>query len=400
MATRADNKDGSCREVLTGRHKGKWRVQYTVEDEFGRPHRLSRLFGKQTEGKDFLRGLLRGEKVIAAQKARELTLGAWFDWLADHDWPEDLAERTIGDRQSRFRKYARPIFGEVGLTRIDPMQVRTFYKKLRSEGVGQPTILAIKRDLVRVFNQAITPYQRVPMTFANPFRLTLQAAPPREAVALTPDQARKALSQDLNIERRAMLAIFLLGGVRLSEQMALTTGQILFDQDLIFIDRSIKFGKNAHQTVGLPKGDKKRLIVMCSTLKRMLEELTQGKESDALLWPSATENKARMKKLVYATWRTILKDAELPLGMTPHDCRLTHINWIEKLMPTVSTTTLKEHVGHALQGVTEVNYTRPITPAQQLLRDEIERVAGLVVKAEQNHDSAPASEESLQAERK
>ncbi len=53
--------------------------------------------------------------------------------------------------------------------------------------------------------------------------------------------------------------------------------------------------------------------------------------------------------------------------MSPHDCRLSHINWIEKLMPDVSPTTLKEHVGHAAVGVTEVNYTRPLTSAQEVL---------------------------------
>jgi hypothetical protein len=60
--------------------------------------------------------------------------------------------------------------------------------------------------------------------------------------------------------------------------------------------------------------------------------------------------------------------------MTPRDCRLTHINWIEKLLPEVSPTTLKEHVGHAAEGVTQVNYTRPITPAQEILRAGIERL--------------------------
>jgi integrase len=83
-----------------------------------------------------------------------------------------------------------------------------------------------------------------------------------------------------------------------------------------------------------------------------------------------------MKKLVYATWRTIVKDAKLPPDMSPHDCRLTHINWIEKLIPEVSRTTLKEHVGHAADGVTETNYTRPLSTAQSGLRDALERVVG------------------------
>ncbi|MBS1702936.1 MAG: hypothetical protein JST12_14825 [Armatimonadetes bacterium] len=83
-----------------------------------------------------------------------------------------------------------------------------------------------------------------------------------------------------------------------------------------------------------------------------------------------------MKKQVYEIWKTILTDAELPSDMSPHDCRLTHINIVEKLMPEVSTTTWKEHVGHAASGVSEIHYTRPLTPAQAILRDSLDRILG------------------------
>ena len=82
-----------------------------------------------------------------------------------------------------------------------------------------------------------------------------------------------------------------------------------------------------------------------------------------------------MKKRTYDVWKGILKKTGLPSDMSPHDCRLSHINWIEKLLPEVSATTLKEHVGHASgQTVTEINYTRPLSPAQDILRSGIERL--------------------------
>lgn len=278
------------------------------------------------------------------------------------------------------------------------MRVFEFYKQLREKGVGAATVLEIKRDLVRVFNQAISPYRKV--SLANPFKLTVKAPPIRDAVALTPEQAKKALaSEKLDPERRAMLGIFLLAGLRLGEQMALTRDQLLFDEDLIFIDKAVQRGKNGAQIVGLPKGRKKRLAVMCPTLKQLLQEIAIGIEPDQVVWSAAWENKPRMQALVYATWRTVLKDAGLPTEMTPHDSRLTHINWIEKLMPEVSSTTLKEHVGHAGEGVTQVNYTRPITSSQKILRDGIEQVAGLTKPSGQTRDTARRETRTLQAER-
>lgn len=375
MATRADNNDGSCREVLTGRHAGKWRVQYTHMTPTGRKQRLSRLFDTRTDAKDFLRGLHRGAKIEAARQTRELTLGEWFSWLAENDWPENLADVTIMQRKRRFAKYVGKHFGNTPMSKIDPLRVRAFYKELRDKGASESLVLSVKGDLVRAFNQAIIPYQRLPMTLANPFRLPLPQPRPRDAVALTPDEVCKALARDqLDPSRRAMLAIFLLAGVRLGEMMGMTRGQLRFGSDLIVIDRAVQVAYGGLQTIGLPKKGKTRDAVMCRKLKEILMEFACEREDDEYLWPAASENKPRMKKLVYATWRTILKDAKLPQNMSPHDCRLTHINIIEKLMADVSLTTLKEHVGHSASGVTEANYTRPLSSAQTVLRNALDRV--------------------------
>jgi len=378
VAKRADNKDGSCREILSGKLAGKWRVQYAYEDEFGLKHRISRVFPTKTEGKDFLRDLRHGAKVESAQKKKELTLGGWFDWLAANDWPESLDEKTISNRLGRFNKHVRKRFGGVPLTKIDPLVVRAFYRDLRESGVGDATVHAIKANLVRVFNQAVSPYRRVPMSHANPFQLTIQAPALRDAVAITPEQARKALAcEALTTKERAMLGAFLYAGLRLGEQMALTRSQLLFDQSLIVVDRAVKLDKKGGQSVGLPKGDKKRVAVMCPTLKALLCELASDLDPADHLWPAEKKNEPRMKRSVYRTWASVLKKTGLPADMSPHDCRLSHINWIEKLLPEVSPTTLKEHVGHASGGtVTEINYTRPLSPAQDILRAGLERLAG------------------------
>lgn len=146
MAKRADDKDGSCKEILTGKLAGKWCVQFTYVDEFFRKQRISRVFPTKTAAKDFLKSLLHGAKVESAQEKKALTLAGWFDWLAEHDWPETLDEKTIGFRTGRFNNHVRDIFGAVPLTKIDSLQVRTFYKNLRNNGVGHATIIAIKAD--------------------------------------------------------------------------------------------------------------------------------------------------------------------------------------------------------------------------------------------------------------
>jgi integrase len=109
------------------------------------------------------------------------------------------------------------------------------------------------------------------MSVANPFRLPVAQPGPRDAVALTPDEVRKALAQPkLDPSRRAMLGLYLLAGPHLGEHMAITSGQIRLKDDLIVVDRAVRVEFGGKQTVGLPKGGKTRNAVMCRTLKDLL----------------------------------------------------------------------------------------------------------------------------------
>ncbi|CAN5599093.1 hypothetical protein BH11ARM2_BH11ARM2_28790 [soil metagenome] len=311
-------------------------MQFTQEDEYRRKSRLSRIFPTKTDGKAFLHGLRRGARIEVARKERVLTLGAWFDWLAQNDWPESLDEKTVAARLGRFDRHVRPVLGGFPLAKIDPLLVRSFYRELRDGGVGEATVHAVKANLVRAYNQAVTPYGRVPMTQANQFRLTLRSAGLREAVALTPERARYAVAcPDLTPKERAMLAAYLYAGLRLSEQMALSREQLGFDQGLIAVDRSVKLDPRDSQSIGLPKGNKKRLAVMCPSLAEILRPVCQGLGPDGLLWPAESANKPKMKKRTYDVWKAIIGKTGLPSEMSPHDCRLTHVNWIEKLLPDV-----------------------------------------------------------------
>ncbi len=375
MRPKQDHGEGSCRQIQTGKHIGKWRVQHYVTLHGGVQKRLSRVFANQRDAKEFLRSLKRDTAVIKHRGAKEATFGDWIEWLIENDWPNTLDPKTLRDRVSRYRRYASEHWGNVPLSQIDPIDVHSYYKALQERGVGQHTCIAIKVILVRAFNQAITPYRRVPPLTNNPFCLDMKNPERRHAIALTPQEAQKALaSPKLDNSRRALLGVFLLAGLRLGEAMALSRRQLDMENRRIIIDQAVHVDSSGSQTIGLPKGGKVRVSVMCDTLYNLLLPLTEELASDDFLWSAATENKARMKNLTYATWRRIRVEAKLPSQMSPHDCRLTHINWIEKLCPTVSTTTLKEHVGHSAIGVTEVNYTRPLLPAEENLRVSLDQL--------------------------
>lgn len=406
--SKALNGEGSVKKVKSGKHAGKWRVQisYVLNNELVKVDKIrTELYGEggakelYDEHKEIAKAAAKGEDLvvqIAEKKAKVgLTVGQWFDWLCEHDWRDEICGKTALNRKARFEKFVRSRWGSVPLAAIDAMAVKGFYKELvqaaderLAKGEAKPghaQILEMKRDLVRLYNLARMPYGRVPATIVNPFAVTLPkrgdgtaTVQARAGIIVMPEDAKKAmLAKDLDTERRAFLALLMLGGVRLGEAQAITKGQLHFDEGLIHIDRAIH-EENGRQWVGKPKKDKLRWVVMCPALAAILKAQVAGLADDELLFASTTDSRRwRTNKLTYATWRRIKKEAKLPAAMQTRDCRLSHNTWIEKLMLDVSKMTRYEHMGHAGEGVNEINYVRPLSPAQTVLRDAIEKVAGV-----------------------
>ncbi len=118
--------------------------------------------------------------------------------------------------------------------------------------------------------------------------------------------------------------------------------------------------------------------MICPTLKKILREVVADRGATEYVFPATTlENKWRTKKLSYSTWNVILKEARQPMDLDTHDLRLSHINWIKQMCSDIDDVTLKLHVGHEASGVTEVNYTRPLSEAEAKLAAAIEREFGI-----------------------
>lgn len=390
--------EGSIKQRKSGKLAGKWRAQWAYNDPVtGEYVAVDKTFASQTQAKDFLADLKAkvrtGQKIAEAGKKKALTLNAWFDELAGTKenkyqgrWSEDGGlPLTVSTRVSRYNSHVRKSFlGELPIKNIFADDVRDFYRELRNTGRSAATIKDVKSVLVKVVNDATETYEKLP-NLRNVFsKVKVETPPHREAVALSVEQARKAIAAQRTAKERAMLGLFLLAGLRLSEQMALCKEQIDFAKGVILIDRAVKLGPTGQQEVGLPKGKKARVVAMCPSLAELLCPLMDGGKRH--LFPAATLDQPRMKNLVYATWRKSKKNGNLPKEMVIKDCRLSHNNWIEKLMPMVSTSTRLEHMGHSTTGsdpqnkgigVNLANYTRLLNQAQEILRNELEKTLGL-----------------------
>lgn len=398
--------EGSIRKRLSGKLAGKWRVQWSYDDPMSNDlTTVDRTFPTQAEAARFLKELKArvhtGQKIEESNTKKALTLNAWFDDLAGTSesgyagrWSEDgMKLQTIAAKVSRYNSNVRHSeLGSLPVQFIDVDRARAFFRAMKEAGKSKATMKDVQAVLVKVMNDAIDTYEKFP-NLRNAFsKVKLETPEAREAIVVTPENAMKAIHKLETPADRAFLGLYFLAGLRLSEQMALTAEQVDFAQGVIVIDRAIKLGPTGRQEVGLPKGDKTRLVALCPTLADLLKPVVG--DSDGYLFHADSADKPKMKKVVYSTWKRILKESGLPDELELRDCRLSHNSWIEKFCPKVSLSTRLEHMGHSVnrnnsehKGLTVNvrNYTRFLSGGLDILRKELERVVKAAERKASRH---------------
>ncbi len=398
--------EGSIRKRLSGKLAGKWRVQWSYDDPMSNElTTVDRTFPTQAEAARFLKELKArvhtGQKIEESNTKKALTLNAWFDDLAGTSesgyagrWSEDgMKLQTIAAKVSRYNSNVRHSeLGSLPVQFIDVDRARAFFRAMKEAGKSKATMKDVQAVLVKVMNDAIDTYEKFP-NLRNAFsKVKLETPEAREAIVVTPENAMKAIRKLEAPADRAFLGLYFLAGLRLSEQMALTAEQVDFAQGVIVIDRAIKLGPTGRQEVGLPKGDKTRLVALCPTLADLLKPVVG--DSDGYLFSAESADKPKMKKVVYSTWKRILKESGLPDELELRDCRLSHNSWIEKFCPKVSLSTRLEHMGHSVnrnnsehKGLTVNvrNYTRFLSGGLDILRKELERVVKAAERKASRH---------------
>jgi integrase len=398
--------EGSIRKRLSGKLAGKWRVQWSYDDPMSNDlTTVDRTFPTQAEAARFLKELKArvhtGQKIEESNTKKALTLNAWFDDLAGTSesgyagrWSEDgMKLQTIAAKVSRYNSNVRHSeLGSLPVQFIDVDRARAFFRAMKEAGKSKATMKDVQAVLVKVMNDAIDTYEKFP-NLRNAFsKVKLETPEAREAIVVTPENAMKAIHKLETPADRAFLGLYFLAGLRLSEQMALTAEQVDFAQGVIVIDRAIKLGPTGRQEVGLPKGDKTRLVALCPTLADLLKPVVS--DSDGYLFSAESADKPKMKKVVYSTWKRILKESGLPDELELRDCRLSHNSWIEKFCPKVSLSTRLEHMGHSVnrnnsehKGLTVNvrNYTRFLSGGLDILRKELERVVKAAERKASRH---------------
>lgn len=345
----------TIKKVEKGPRIGKWRLRA------GAGGKIDRYFDTKTEAQRWF----NAHGTVKKPKASVWTLDQLFTWLKENSWPNRIEASTIKSRDGRYRIYVQTDWGQTRLDAVDPIEFQEWIAAVYKSGkVGDSTVVKIRNDLSQVWSEGVKLGKCSPL-LANPFQATVRSPSPRIAVVLTPKEALKAYGK-LTGDRRTLFALGIGGGLRIGEVLAFRSEQMF--EGFLLINAALK---KYPERIGLPKKDKVRQAVCGGFLK---SALSQHEWKGEFCLKQERQDKNLTRKQAYKLFHELLEEGGLPQDFDTHDMRLNHINWIEKLAPEVSGTTLQEHIGHSSGGVTQTNYTRPLTLAQQSLADAIDRI--------------------------
>jgi integrase len=204
----------------------------------------------------------RGEWV----QTRKTTLGQWVaEWLSGAG-ARGRKESTLITYSSLFRVRLLPVLGHVPLARLTPTALERFFHEL--EQTAKP---ATARTLHAALRVCLADAERLRVVAANPLR-TVRAASvtPPERQAWTPEQARRFLETLAAGEERTFWLLFLAGGLRIGEVLALKWADLDLERRLLHVRRTITMTRSGARIGETTKTGKARTLPLSAPVAALL----------------------------------------------------------------------------------------------------------------------------------
>jgi integrase len=250
MARKNSNGSGSIYKDSTS---GRWVGAITIGvDASGRPVRRKVTARTQQEARERLDSLRRSVAVGDSLPA-EMTVARFLEhWRTDVLPLADVSPVTR-DGYARIAKlYIVPTIGRVRLDELEPHHVRKMLTKLREQGLSPNTM----RQARSVLRRALRTAEVDGLVSRNAARLVdgVKVGRP-DGRTLTPEQARKLLSEAQGHEFGALLTVLLMLGIRKGEALGLGWREIDLEtaRPTLTIARSLKKSDDGSVYLDEPK---------------------------------------------------------------------------------------------------------------------------------------------------
>lgn len=245
---------------------GTWRIQFRYTDWKGEVHKTQRRgFKTKKEAEDWVNQFL-------LQQAGDLTMTFGEFWkIYKEDMEKRLRESTMYQKEHIVTTKLLPYFGDTPLNQITPPMIRKWQGEMMSLGYMETYLKNLNNHLTCILNYAVKYYNLA----ANPCRKAGSMGKSRanKMVYWTLEEFQQFLNavSDKKISWIAFKILFWTG-MRLGEMLALTAGDIDFENNTISITKSLN-RMNGKDLITPPKtAQSVRTIIISEELAKDLKE--------------------------------------------------------------------------------------------------------------------------------
>lgn len=238
----------------------KWFCKFYYVDYTGkRRQKKKRGFKLQREAKEWERAFLERQ-----QGSPDMTFQALYDIYAE-DMSHRLRPSTIRSKGHVFERHILPYLGNKPVNAITPADIRAWQNKIMVKGLSDGYLDNIQKVLNAFLNYAVR-YYGLP---SNPCSKAGHMGKPSHSMDFwTLDQYDRFIQHVEDIRARTALDMLFYSGMRCGELLALTLGDLDFQEDTVSITKTYHRGGAS----GPPKTDNGvRRISMPSAIMRELQ---------------------------------------------------------------------------------------------------------------------------------
>ena len=350
----AERRRGKGEGSIYRRKDGRWVGQYEVN-------------GKRR----YVYGRTRKEVAQKLNKAiAECDTGLFYDCenltLAEYldRWLDSirgtLAPRTVRRHEELTRLHIRPALGKVKLSKLNALQVQSFYRCKLDEGLSAATVVKIHSTLSKSIKQAVR-WRLVPLN------VCAAVTPPRivkpEIRPLDAQQMKALLTAAEGTDLYALWVLLVSTGVRIGEALALRWNDVDLDARTLRVNRTVFRGE-----ISQPKTNSSRRTIKLSQLA--IGALQQHPRTAEFVFCTGSGKPINVSNLRNRSWKRVLEGAGLPQSTRLHDLR--HSSATLLLSRSVPVKVVSEMLGHADVSITLSIYAHVLPDMQDGAADAID----------------------------
>ncbi len=360
------------------RKDGRWVAQVRLDN--GKQKQRYFKPDQEKEAHKALRKMLHEKEQGTLATGPNQTLKAYLEqWLEQRYKLGIIRASTYSMHQMRIHKHIVPLLGHIQLQKLTPQQLQALYTKKLDEGLSPATVRNLHAILHGALDQAVK-WNLVSRNVCDV--VTVPASQRHETQPLTFEQAQRLLDVAHEHRLETLLIVAVATGMRRDELLGLHWHDIDFDEECLYVRRSVSRIAKYGIVVSQPKTKTSRRKIALPAF--VLEALKAHKEHQAVLREKAGarwQNNDIVFCNIYggylsetrlqSNFKKLLKSAELP-NVRFHDLRHSAASFFAKL--GVHPKVVQEILGHSDISMTMNVYSHAFPSMQEEAMNKLDEV--------------------------